>query len=333
MYFSKFPLTTYTLNGKTESVVDIFRKVVLSKTNSSTIYNEVLVQDADTLESLAEKYYGDSNLAWVILLTNDIIDPNSEFILSSENLQSLLNTKYSGDIAYFEENLDLQEGDILISLDQSSGEIGNTLAPSQLTSSMLDTDNYCFVNSYNNEFRYARITNVGGTLGDETSTPPFKMVGYRKINGSLDLITFDKTFTTGGTVQEAAILPLIKIDSYVNSPVYFYDNALSQIISPYKKYNGSSLTEDYVNIDANGAFTGLTNDNAFRQSILWKIAMKSQNVNDVSYTTLGQQIRDNNEKFRTIKILPTNLIAPFIEVFNDLISNDNIRFRIISTKE
>ena len=109
MYFSKFPKTTYTINGKTESIVDLFRKVVLSKENVDNIYLNELVQDSDTLESLATKYYGDPSFSWIILLTNDIVDPNTEFIRSSEDLQSLINTKYSGNILYFEENISLQE--------------------------------------------------------------------------------------------------------------------------------------------------------------------------------------------------------------------------------
>lgn len=324
MYFSKFPKTTYTINGKTESVVDVFRKVVLSKENVDNIYLNELVQDSDTLESLATKYYGDPSFSWIILLTNDIVDPNTEFIRSSEDLQSLINTKYSGNILYFEENISLQEGDILI------GVTGVTysLTPSELGSTMIDSSTYCFVSSYDNEFRFARITNVNGTI-DETK----KLAAFRKINNELTLLSFTKQFTSNTDEQDAFIMPVKKKDTYINSPTYFYNADTDEIISAYRGFSGSALQNSYIDTDAYGAFTGLTNSNAFRQSILYKVAMDGGVVTNVSLFTLGQEIAKNNEKFRTIKILPKNLINPFIETFNDLISNDDIRFRLINSRE
>ena len=61
MYFEAFPITQYTLAGYTEDVVDIFRKVAISQNTTDDIFIEELVQDSDSLESLAEKYYGDPN--------------------------------------------------------------------------------------------------------------------------------------------------------------------------------------------------------------------------------------------------------------------------------
>ena len=42
MYFNSFPLTKYTINGKTENVLDIFRRVAILK-EKTTAYFDLLV--------------------------------------------------------------------------------------------------------------------------------------------------------------------------------------------------------------------------------------------------------------------------------------------------
>jgi hypothetical protein len=325
MYFNPFPKTEYTLGSKTESVVDIFRKVAISKYNTESIFTEELVSDADSVESLAEKYYDDADLSWIILLTNDIVDPVTEFCLSTKNFDSLINTKYSGSIFYFEENVQLQQGDILIGLNRSSPSVQyptNTL-PENIASSDLNTNKYCFVNSYNNEFRYARVTNIVGSF--TTST---EVAAYRKINDKLELITFIKKFTSNGQEQNAFVLPIKLINDYYNAPLYIY-NTTNQIISPYRRYNGS-LGDDYILLESYGSYTSSTDTNAFRSSLLYQGIMSNTNISGLQTKTIIQDLTDKNEKFRKIKILNKQFLVPFIETFNNMISNDDIRFRVIS---
>jgi|688.fasta_scaffold172011_2 hypothetical protein len=326
MYFNPFPKTEYTLGSKTESVVDIFRKVAISKYNTESIFTEELVSDADSVESLAEKYYDDADLSWIILLTNDIVDPVTEFCLSTKNFDSLINTKYSGSIFYFEENVQLQQGDILIGLNRAAPFLDpyplDTL-PENLISGDLDTSKYCFVNSYNNEFRYARITNIIGTF--TTST---EFAAYRKVNNKLQLITFIKKFTENTEEQNAFVLPIKLIDDYYNAPLYIY-NETNQIISPYRRYDGS-LGDDYISLESYGSYTSSTDTNAFRSSLLYQGIMSNTNISGLQTKTIIQDLTDKNEKFRKIKILNKQFLVPFIETFNNMISNDDIRFRVIS---
>ena len=321
MYFDSFPSTSYTINGKTEEVVDIFRKISLSGSGVNAL-TEILVQDADTLESLAKEYYGDEDLSWIILVTNNIIDPTNEFIRSSQNLQSLIDNKYSGDILYFEENIPLQEGDLLIKVTNATS---NTIAPDALATANIDTATYCFVNSYSKEFRYARVTNINGTIAAGG-----KFAAYRNINGQLMLIAFDKEFSIGGGDQDSCVLILKKKDIYLNAPIHILTST-SEIVSPYQKYLSSTLENDFVSIRATGTFSDAVDDNAFEASVLYQFIMNNQNLGLISFT-IGEDLRLNNEKFRTIKMIPKNLITSFIDTFNTLISNDNVRSRIITSK-
>jgi len=326
MYFNPFPKTEYSLGSKTETVVDIFRKVAISQSNTDSIFTEELVGDSDNVESLAEKYYGDASLSWIILLTNNITDPMSEFVLSTKNFDSLINTKYSGSIFYFEENVQLQQGDILIFINpvNASTAYDDNKLPSELQATDLNLNQYCFVNSYNNEFRYARVTNIVGSF--DTTT---KVAAYRKINNKLELITFTKKLTIDGAEQDAFVLPIKLINDYYKAPLYIY-NSTNQIISPYRRYISSTLQDNYILLEANGLYTDASDTNAFRSSLLYQMIISNTSISGLSVKTILQDLTEKNEKYRTIKILNKEFITPFIQTFNEMISSDNIRFRVIS---
>ena len=327
MYFNSFPKEEYTIGNRTETVVDIFRKVAISQNNTGNIFVEELVQDFDNIESLAEKYYGDANLSWVIALTNNIVDPMTEFVLSTKNFDSLINTKYSGYIFYFEENVPLQQGDILIYLNPSGGTpYPDNTEPETIVPADLDSNKYCFVNSYNKEFRYCRVTNINGNFSAQD-----KVAAYRKIGDELQLITFTKKFTINATEGTYFVLPIKLKNEYKNSPSYIY-NELNQVISPFRKYTSSTIQNDYVNVNANGIYTDPagTDDNAFRDSILYNFIMNGSNISGLTTKTILQELSDKNEKYRKIKILSKDFVVPFIQTFNEMISTDDIRFRILS---
>ena len=316
MYFTPFPKTEYNINGINELVVDIFRKVGISENSKKKYFITEFVQDTDTLETLAEKYYGDSKLSWVIAVTNNIIDPYTEFVLSQKNLQSLINSKYYGNIYFFEEYVQLQQGDILI----KTTDAANT-DPDDLNENNLSTSDYAFVLSYDSEFRYARIVDENGTISTGTDLVP-----YRKINDQLSLIRFNKEFTQGDGVREAAVLPVKKKTSYTSAPRYIYDATTQGIISPYKRSSGS----DFIKITANGIFTHASDSNAFRSSLLFSL-MDDNLSSSFAVMTIGEELRINNERFREIKILPREYIGQFTEAFDQLISTEEPRFRIITS--
>lgn len=99
MYFQKFPKTFYTLdNAATVQVVtNILQRVVLTQElqNNFSVYDEYDVTDSDTPENLAYQLYGDSELHWLILHFNNIIDPRFDWPLSVNNLNEFVKSKYN----------------------------------------------------------------------------------------------------------------------------------------------------------------------------------------------------------------------------------------------
>jgi hypothetical protein len=97
-YFESFPLISYTLDdsNSTQVVTDIFKRVILSKEflNNNSYFETIDVLDGETPEQLAFRYYGSQNLHWLVLLTNNIIDPRFEWPLSDNDLYKFVVSKY-----------------------------------------------------------------------------------------------------------------------------------------------------------------------------------------------------------------------------------------------
>lgn len=99
-YFANFPdiLYPFELGGKIRlvRVKDIVSNVRVRKKvlSNITLYDEYDIEDGETPEIIAERVYGDANLHWVIMLTNDRYDLWNDFPLSGEALSKYIENKY-----------------------------------------------------------------------------------------------------------------------------------------------------------------------------------------------------------------------------------------------
>ena len=105
-YFDKFPTTPYNINynsDKTNSFdmpVNIMVRVgVLINTLDQVFhYYDYSIKEGETPEILADKFYGDSEAHWLILLTNNIVDPQYGWVLHYDAFNKYITDKY-GSIA------------------------------------------------------------------------------------------------------------------------------------------------------------------------------------------------------------------------------------------
>ena len=99
-YFNYFPKTFYTSNNSTtglDSVTNIIARFAFEKglkENSSTFY-KYNIKDSDTPEIIAYKFYGSVERQWVVLLFNDIIDPQFDWPFESNQLITYIDKKYT----------------------------------------------------------------------------------------------------------------------------------------------------------------------------------------------------------------------------------------------
>jgi Base plate wedge protein 53 len=109
-YFSVFPTIPYSFdpaNGSFQIVTNIFARVKFldSVLANTLIYYPYSVQDGDTPWSIADKYYDDPQRHWVVLFTNQILNPYFDWPLTQTNLQAQIVEKY-GSLANAESTLD-----------------------------------------------------------------------------------------------------------------------------------------------------------------------------------------------------------------------------------
>lgn len=99
-YFSYLPTTSYRIDGtganRQELVTDITRrfKIVQLLNSREVVYYDYQVQDGDRPDIVAEKFYGDSKLDWIVLLPNEIHDRYFQWVMSQREFESFIKKKY-----------------------------------------------------------------------------------------------------------------------------------------------------------------------------------------------------------------------------------------------
>ena len=97
-YFRPFNLIEYDVkkNNKTVLLTNIMSrfKIVEAFERQEAIYYDYSVKDGERADTIAFKYYDDASLDWVVYLTNNIIDPQFEWPLSSTALNAYIIKKY-----------------------------------------------------------------------------------------------------------------------------------------------------------------------------------------------------------------------------------------------
>lgn len=99
-YFNYFPKTFYKLNENSndvDAVTNITARFGFEQAfkNNSAVYYEYDVQDSDTPEIIANKFYGSSERHWAVLMINDIVDPQFDWPLDQRTIISYIDEKYS----------------------------------------------------------------------------------------------------------------------------------------------------------------------------------------------------------------------------------------------
>ena len=114
-YFSMFPVLSYDAkgNGKETIMTNLFRRVKVKSNASDNIvdFDYYDVQDGETPEMIAYKYYGDANLHWVILVINDIVDYYSDWPMSVQAFEQFIKDKYTNPAAIHHYEIEQTSGD------------------------------------------------------------------------------------------------------------------------------------------------------------------------------------------------------------------------------
>jgi len=96
-YFNTLPLITQSdFNGNLITVNNILTRAYLipSLQKNVMLFYTYMINDGDTPENIAYRYYNDMYRYWIILYSNGIMDPQAEWPLGSAQFQIYMNDKY-----------------------------------------------------------------------------------------------------------------------------------------------------------------------------------------------------------------------------------------------
>ena len=99
-YFSYFPLSPYKADDETQGVESLTNLLVRFKLEDSfkentSHYYKYDIKDGDTPETVAFYAYGSAERHWIVLLYNDIVDPQYDWPLEFKTLSNYVDQKYS----------------------------------------------------------------------------------------------------------------------------------------------------------------------------------------------------------------------------------------------
>jgi hypothetical protein len=127
MFFSKIPNVEYDLkpiqfpisNKEYVLAKNFFRRFILSDSAfaNALYFNKYTIVDGERPDLIANKFYGTTELDWVILLTNNIINPSFDLPIRESSLPSFVESKYSdSDAAHHYETVELKNslGEVIL---------------------------------------------------------------------------------------------------------------------------------------------------------------------------------------------------------------------------
>jgi hypothetical protein len=101
-FFDQFPLVLYDINKGNDRAsnyqlpvnVMVRVRVLVEKLDQVFHYYEHTIKEDETPEILAENFYGDPEAHWLILLANNITDPQYDWPLNSRSFDKYIISKY-----------------------------------------------------------------------------------------------------------------------------------------------------------------------------------------------------------------------------------------------
>jgi hypothetical protein len=102
LYFDTLPkIITPDQNGQPILLTNIMvrAKLIEELENNPMLFYQYSIQDGDTPEIIADKYYNDSYRYWIILYSNKVLDPLWDWPLDYQMFLNFINEKYATEAA------------------------------------------------------------------------------------------------------------------------------------------------------------------------------------------------------------------------------------------
>ena len=92
-FFDKFPSVTYYDNVTLRNIV-LKSRIVRNVFNNYDNFHPYILEEWERPDTVAADYYGDSKYYWIVLMSNDIVDPYYDWPLGYHDFLKYLENKY-----------------------------------------------------------------------------------------------------------------------------------------------------------------------------------------------------------------------------------------------
>lgn len=308
MLFKNYPEIDYIIKNKSIKLVDIFKNIAFLNTDASKAFLEYYIQDGETPEILSAKFYGDTDLSWLILLSNNIADLKKEWYSDSATYLRDFNRDYGGTAYYIAALPDIQPGDVMVRV----GSTGDTGAITILE------NNYIVIESFDPKFRVIRGT-TGPCGFDVDHTVLFAR--HDPSNGTVKPIEF---YNNEATPKLVNYTNLYFLEPYARTIDYFY-NSNNVVIDPYKKTSNyrSGIKTDTIYLDE----TDTTTENNFANTILFSYISNNGSTTQITgifKREIQTSIYEEYRKKQKIKILKPEYVASVLNAIKVALNDDAV---------
>lgn len=291
-YFKYFPKINYKFeeNGKfTKQIVNltVVPKIVENLKDKDGIFVDYTIKDGERPEHIAQRVYGREDLHWIILLSNQIVNPYFDWPLSNFQLNNYIEDQYKGTAIFF------------------PSTINNTKFKIKDTSSYLASkDSYFEIDS--------EITQGSRTATVNKWDPTFRKLEV--IDASdYNFNTSTLLYGTNGT-KDFEIYP-IKVVLYNKEAVHHFVDDFGNILDPYGKININQYSDQKIYSTSSifynsDGYTNLSDNNDYA---LNRYLNGSFEANSITNETYEYQVNDFKRNIKILKVEYIDSIVSDIE--------------------
>lgn len=208
-YFENFPVFEYSLDQGVSNftMTDFFRRVKADANSilGSSAYYEYQLADGETPEIVAHKLYGDPNLHWVLLITNETLDPRFEWAQTKASLTAYIQDKYGAANVNAAHHYENSSGDIVY-YKAFTGTVDIAASSSSLPSSVVITS--------------IAVVGTGTAFMTEVLSTGFAVrFGTTTTAYTVTAVNSNTSLTVSGLPLTTAVVGKVMIDNYSYSSI------------------------------------------------------------------------------------------------------------------
>lgn len=304
MLFKDYKSIEYVLNKKSITLVDIFKNVTFIGIENNIAFLDYFIQDGETPETVAIKFYGDSSLSWLILLSNNIADIQNDWFSDSTTYFNKFERDYGGIAAYIGALPKLEQGDLMVKVTAHNGTNATTI----------DTSTYLSLSSFDPQFRVARGITGSGTFANGDSVI---FARQNPEDGTISRISFGNTAAQSGITD---FTTMYYAEPYSKTIDYLYDGN-NVIRDPYQYHSDPSIRVNVDTIYSNPS-DNTTVHNFAKTTLYHYITNKGGLYDGISKEPIENLVQKSYYNKQRIKVLNPNYVPIVVSEIKGMINQD-----------